>query len=195
MALALVCGDVGGGAVSPGHPTTQATATTNNAVTALVTAAVSIAEIADGQGKDRAEDCSALGVGVGFGTGPLGFARDLRRFEIDGRRGALGPAQIRRRRGVFGPVFVHHGASSLASAEIHRNRPVLLRQSGAQRTVQQREHGIFIRRRRRHHLVAPASRMTEATPAEMQHCGTESAEISTPAARTESRNARALRRE
>jgi hypothetical protein len=56
MALALTCGGVIGGAVSPGHPTTQATATTNAAVTALVAAAVSVAEIADGQGKDRVKD-------------------------------------------------------------------------------------------------------------------------------------------
>ena len=43
--------------------------------------------------------------------------------------------------------------------------------------------------------VAPASRTTEATAAEMQHCGIASADISTPAARAASRNARALRRE
>jgi len=41
--------------------------------------------------------------------------------------------------------------------------------------------------------VAPASRTTEATPVEMQYWGTESADISTPAARIDSRNARALR--
>ena len=43
--------------------------------------------------------------------------------------------------------------------------------------------------------AAPASRITEATAAEMQHCGIDSADISTPAARTASRKARALRRE
>ena len=41
--------------------------------------------------------------------------------------------------------------------------------------------------------VAPASRTTEATAAEMQHCGIANADISTPAARAASRNARALR--
>ena len=42
---------------------------------------------------------------------------------------------------------------------------------------------------------APASRTTAATPAEIQHCGSESADISTPADRAASRNARALRPE
>jgi hypothetical protein len=43
--------------------------------------------------------------------------------------------------------------------------------------------------------VAPASRSTAATEAEMQHCGIDNADISTPPARAASRKARALRRE
>ena len=43
--------------------------------------------------------------------------------------------------------------------------------------------------------IAPASRSTVATPAEMQNCGTESADISRPAVRTASRKACALRLE
>ena len=42
--------------MSPVHPTAQAIATTNAAVTALVTAAVSSAEIADDQGNGQAKD-------------------------------------------------------------------------------------------------------------------------------------------
>ena len=71
----------------------------------------------------------------------------------------------------------------------------LLARSGPQRTVQRLEQGIFIRRPRHHDLGAPASRTTEATASDMQHCGIASAEISTPAARAASRNARALRLE
>ena len=43
--------------------------------------------------------------------------------------------------------------------------------------------------------IAPASRSTVATPAEMQSCGTDSADISRPAVRTASRKACALRLE
>jgi hypothetical protein len=50
IALALVWGDANGGVVSPGHPTTQATAIISPAVTAPVTAATSIAEMILGKG-------------------------------------------------------------------------------------------------------------------------------------------------
>jgi hypothetical protein len=43
--------------------------------------------------------------------------------------------------------------------------------------------------------AAPASRTIAATALEKQHCGSASAEISTPAARAASRKARALRAE
>jgi hypothetical protein len=54
-----------------------------------------------------------------------GLARHFRRFKVDRGRRALGPAHIRRRSNVFGPVIDHHESSLLPVAGRYQIRRAL----------------------------------------------------------------------
>jgi hypothetical protein len=55
-----------------------------------------------------------------------GLARHFRRFKVDRGRRAFGPAQIRRRSNVVGPVIDHLRGSLLAVTGRYQIRHVLL---------------------------------------------------------------------
>src|SRR5579859_8060828 len=151
MTLTLVGGEVVCGAVSPGQPTSQASAITSAAVTAPLNAAASVAD--EGQwkvngkvkGKTRAKNRA---------KDPLGCAPPpwVSPDTSDASSSMVGGERLARP----GSGAVCSGLSSSITRFLFGCAPHrVVTRSGTQSTIQQRHYGIFIRRRRDHDLAGP----------------------------------------
>src|SRR4051812_48591718 len=123
-----------------------------------------------------------------------GFGRHVGCFQVNGRRRAFDAARIRRRINIL-RFFLDHPSGSLSSLRQISPDSTFYRVTGRKARSNAPNNAFSSGEAATMTCVAPASRTTEATPSEIQHCGTAKAEISTPALRDACRNARALRRE